>query len=148
MTYQNVLKQRLKDIRNRSILGQRDVEALVHSPDKSIDGASTEKHSSEDSPANDPIQVAHPIVKLSLRDVNPFKPLAQVLCRWNNIVILFASGKHQGTCKACTKMYVPTGLLFAFAYLIAYTSARTLGSKYNYSALKIGLVLLSFGTGR
>lgn len=51
---------------------------------------------------------------------------------------------------ACHKnvICVSSGLLFAFSYLITYTCARTLGSRYNYSSLKIGLVLLSFGIGR
>lgn len=31
-------------------------------------------------------------LKLSLRDFNPVKPIIQVLCRPNNLVILFASG--------------------------------------------------------
>ena len=41
-----------------------------------------------------------------------------------------------------------SALLFAFGYTIPFTCARTLtDAAYNYDALKIGLVLLSFGAG-
>ena len=40
------------------------------------------------------------------------------------------------------------GLQFAFTNLIAYTSARTLSTYYDYSLLKIGFVILSFGIGK
>ncbi|CAA7266027.1 unnamed protein product [Cyclocybe aegerita] len=69
-------------------------------------------------------------VKLSIMDVNPFKPAIKVLQRKNNNVILFTSG-----------------LLFAFAFLVPYTSARTLAIFYDYSPLKIGLVTLCYGAG-
>ncbi|KAH9046681.1 major facilitator superfamily domain-containing protein [Lactarius hengduanensis] len=69
-------------------------------------------------------------IALSFKDVNPFPPLFLVLKRRNNIATLF-----------------PSGLFFAFSYNIAYTCSRTLGDHYNYDALKIGLVLLSFGVG-
>ncbi|KAF8817571.1 MFS general substrate transporter [Phlegmacium glaucopus] len=59
---------------------------------------------------------------LSLADVNPLKPLGQVLRQKNNIVVLISSGFQ-----------------FAFSYLISYTSARTLSTSYGYSPLKIGL---------
>lgn len=39
------------------------------------------------------------------------------------------------------------GLFFAFSYSISYTCARTLSDQYGYDALKVGLVLLSFGIG-
>jgi hypothetical protein len=93
LTYQNVLKQRLKETRNQSMLGPHDVEALKHSPETRVKDACTEKESSA---ANDVIQATVPIIKLSLKEINPFKPLVLVLRRWNNVVILFASGK-QGT---------------------------------------------------
>ena len=34
-----------------------------------------------------------PAAELSLRDVNPFKPIIIILRRWNNVVMLIASGK-------------------------------------------------------
>ncbi|KAI9442899.1 MFS general substrate transporter [Lactarius indigo] len=75
-------------------------------------------------------------ITLSFKDVNPFPPLFLVLKRRNNIATLFPSGKQQN---------LP--FLFAFSYNITYTCSRTLGDHYNYDALKIGLVLLSFGAG-
>lgn len=68
---------------------------------------------------------------LTLKDVNPFKPIGLVLRRWNNVAILFASG-----------------LQFAFGFLLSYTTSRTLSSQYHYDALKIGLVLLAYGFGQ
>ncbi|EJF61025.1 vacuolar DHA amino acid exporter [Dichomitus squalens LYAD-421 SS1] len=69
-------------------------------------------------------------LKLTIADVNPAKPLWYVLRRINNLVILVASG-----------------LIFGLSYCIAYTCSRTLANEYGYNALKIGLVLLSFGAG-
>lgn len=67
---------------------------------------------------------------LSLADVNPLKPIGQILRRKNNILILVSSG-----------------LQFAFTNLISYTSARTLSTFYGYGPLTIGFVILSFGIG-
>lgn len=94
LIYQNILKQRLRETRNRSTLGPPDVEALKHSAQASVIDARTEKYSSESSVTQ--TTVPSPVIKLSLKELNPFKPLALVLRRWNNVVILFASGK-QGT---------------------------------------------------
>ncbi|TFK22940.1 MFS general substrate transporter [Coprinopsis marcescibilis] len=69
-------------------------------------------------------------VKLTLADVDPFRPIGLVLRRINNLLTLAASG-----------------LIFAFCFLVPYTSARTLSTHYGYEALKIGLVTLSFGFG-
>ncbi|KAG6919645.1 hypothetical protein DXG01_003509 [Tephrocybe rancida] len=103
LTYQNVLRQRLHLAHD---------EMRVHKPD-------VEKN-----------VIPEVVVTLSLKDVNPFKPIVLVLRRMNNVVILFASG-----------------LLFAFGFLVAYTSARTLSNHYHYNALTIGLVIVSFGIG-
>ena len=40
------------------------------------------------------------------------------------------------------------GLQFAFLFLIAYASSRTLGAAYAYSPIKIGFVTLSLGVGK
>ncbi|EIN12476.1 MFS general substrate transporter [Punctularia strigosozonata HHB-11173 SS5] len=69
-------------------------------------------------------------ITLSLKDVNPIGPVFMVLRRLNNFTILFASG-----------------LIFSFSYSISYTCARTLGNKYDFDALKIGLTLLAYGIG-
>jgi len=70
-------------------------------------------------------------IRLSLADVNPFPQIYQVAKRKNNIV-----------------MYFPSALLFALSYSISYTCSKTLfAPPYNYDALRVGLVLLSFGVG-
>lgn len=69
-------------------------------------------------------------LKLSLKDINPLKPMWLIFKRKNNIVILIASS-----------------LLFAFSFSITYTCSRTLGTYYHYNALEIGFVLVSFGAG-
>lgn len=40
------------------------------------------------------------------------------------------------------------GLMFAFGFLVPYTSSRTLSIHYNYEALKVGLVTLAYGVGK
>ncbi|KAH7099006.1 vacuolar DHA amino acid exporter [Auriculariales sp. MPI-PUGE-AT-0066] len=70
-------------------------------------------------------------IKLTITDVNPLPPLVQVLKRKNNISVL-----------------VPSSLMFGLAYSLSYTAVRTLSAApYNYGALQVGLVLLSFGIG-
>ncbi|KAG6840823.1 hypothetical protein C0991_004114 [Blastosporella zonata] len=109
LTYQNVLKQRLE-------------EAELHHTE-----VKDKTQNSTDPEKDETPEIA---VTLSLRDVNPAKPLVMVLRRLNNLVILVASG-----------------FLFAFGFLIPYTTSRTLSSRYNYSALTIGLVVVAFGVG-
>jgi hypothetical protein len=74
--------------------------------------------------------VAEASIRLTLLDVSPLRPMLRVLRRPNNAAILTSSG-----------------LIYAFSYCISYTSARTLGSRYGFDALKIGLVLLAYGVG-
>jgi len=69
-------------------------------------------------------------IKLSLKDVNPIKPMWDVLTRLNNLAILSASG-----------------VFYAITYSICYTCAVTLDKKYHYNSMQIGLVLLAFGVG-
>ena len=40
------------------------------------------------------------------------------------------------------------GFQFAFLFVIAYASSRTLGTDYGYSPIKIGFVTLSLGVGK
>ncbi|KAE9402297.1 MFS general substrate transporter [Gymnopus androsaceus JB14] len=40
-----------------------------------------------------------------------------------------------------------SGLYFAFAFVVLYTTSRSLGTYYHYNALKTGLVLLAYGVG-
>ncbi|GLB45505.1 putative major facilitator superfamily protein [Lyophyllum shimeji] len=119
LTYQNVLKQRLRDAASHSTVPGVTKASHQKTPAKNTD---PEKNVA---PAGTEIKMT-----LSLVDVNPFKPLVLVLRRWNNVVILLASG-----------------LQFAFAFIIAYTSARTLSSKYHFNALTIGFVLVAYGAG-
>ncbi|KAJ3510410.1 hypothetical protein NLJ89_g4692 [Agrocybe chaxingu] len=115
LTYQSLLSQRLRQRARPS----SSFPASVESRSRSDLEKSEETRSELDK-----------TVKLSIMDVNPFKPAIKVLQRKNNNVILFASG-----------------LLFAFAFLVPYTSARTLAIFYHYSPLKIGLVTLCYGAG-
>ncbi|KAG2115522.1 MFS general substrate transporter [Suillus clintonianus] len=136
LTYQNVLQRRTKE-----------GELQHHHMDKtSLAFPATDKPAqpileSMASPqqtgelvieANVPIVPASSIkdINLSLADVNPFPPLLNILTRSNNLTILFASG-----------------LIFAFSYSLLYTCSRTLSEHYGYDALRIGLVLLSYGIG-
>ena len=83
--------------------------------------------------------------ELSLRDLNPIKPICFGLRRLNNLTILFATGKLLfGKLKNTECL---AALVFAFEYTVTYAAARTLGSDYGYSPFKIGLVTLAFGTG-
>ena len=86
-------------------------------------------------------------INLSLKDVSPIKPLLQLLRRKNNLLILLPSGElsrweyeRAGTDPA-------QALLFGFSFSMSYTCSRTMGLRYHYDALHIGLVLLSFGVG-
>ncbi|KAF7326961.1 Vacuolar DHA amino acid exporter [Mycena venus] len=129
LTYQNVLKSRLKS-RTRSSTPSCTATIVEKEPPQPTD---LEKQTGPDRSLSNSPAIAHvalPEIKLTLRDVNPIKPLWLVVRRMNNFVILFASG-----------------LMFAFNFVVAFTTSRTLSSAYGYNALKVGLVLLSFGLG-
>ena len=82
LTYQSVLKQRFQSACTRS---------------SSVDGnfmcGGTSRTEIADLEKRDPPAPVLPAIELSLRDVNPFKPLITILRRWNNVVMLIASGK-------------------------------------------------------
>ncbi|KAI9451117.1 MFS general substrate transporter [Lactarius psammicola] len=133
LTYQRVLASR------RSAASKRS--SVVSDPAHELDTKSKKEATvtaGEASPASSAsaatVAVASPQagenIALSFKDVNPFPPLLLVLKRRNNLATLF-----------------PSGFFFAFSYNITYTCSRTLGDHYNYDALKIGLVLLSYGAG-
>ncbi|KAJ9110434.1 hypothetical protein QFC19_001560 [Naganishia cerealis] len=70
-------------------------------------------------------------IQLSLKDVNPLPAMWHILKRPNNFLGVVCSGG-----------------LFAVQYTIAFTGAVLFAEEpYNYSALKVGLALLSFGGG-
>ncbi|KAJ7146019.1 major facilitator superfamily domain-containing protein [Mycena epipterygia] len=129
LTYQSVLRSRLKS-RSASAATSCTVTVAEKEPPMETNGTSDLEKQEWRANSPDVVAAALPVIKLTLRDVNPFKPLWQVLRRTNNLVILFASG-----------------LMFAFNFVVVYSASRTLGSAYGYNALKVGLVLLSFGLG-
>ncbi|KAJ7718592.1 vacuolar DHA amino acid exporter [Mycena maculata] len=135
-TYQAVMKSRLKahvasSASSTLTVAEEEPPAAAKPSDETLP-ADLEKQEGRPSDAPDVVAAAAglPVIKLTLRDVNPIKPLLMVLRRTNNLVILFASG-----------------LMFAFNFVVVYSASRSLGSVYGYNALKVGLVLLSFGIG-
>lgn len=87
-------------------------------------------------------------IRLSLRDVNPIRPMITALRRPTNIPMIIANGAYVLLLNRIPLLIdVFSGIIFGFGYSIAYTSARTLGNQYGYGALQIGLVLLAFGIG-
>jgi MFS family permease len=102
LTYQNIVMKRLKE-NDQAMRGLHDVEAVGLSSETD---ASSEKHSSHDCTSNEAAHATIPPVQLSLRDVNPVKPLALVLGRQNNIVIFLGSGKPPGTKPRTNNIYI------------------------------------------
>ncbi|KAG2060689.1 MFS general substrate transporter [Suillus hirtellus] len=127
VTYQNVLKRRLREQQSSEA---KDDSRNISEKELRVNGENqTNSKDIEAQPAVIPA-LAIREVKLSIADVNPFPPYLSILGRKNNFVIL-----------------IPSGLIFAFSFSIAYTCARTLSMYYNYDALKTGLVLLAYGIG-
>lgn len=70
-------------------------------------------------------------VKIRFSDINPLAAVGGVVKQPTNLLVLTYSG-----------------FLFASQYCITFTASRTFAAApYNYSPIKVGLVLLSFGTG-
>ncbi|GAA5868553.1 hypothetical protein JCM3774_005426 [Rhodotorula dairenensis] len=70
-------------------------------------------------------------VKIRFSDINPLAAVGLVVKQPVNLLVLTFSG-----------------FLFASQYCITFTASRTFAAApYNYSPIKVGLVLLSFGTG-
>ncbi|KAJ7889930.1 vacuolar DHA amino acid exporter [Mycena olivaceomarginata] len=131
LTYQNVLKSRLKSHATASVATSRTA-SIAEPPSLPAD---LEKQQIPALRLSDTHTVAAADValremKLTLRDVNPFRPLWLVVHRMNNLAILVASG-----------------LMFGYNFVVVFTTSRTLSSAYGYNALQVGLVLLSFGLG-
>lgn len=77
------------------------------------------------------VEEEHEKVKLTLADVNPGPAMWQIVKKPNNVLAILSSG-----------------LLFGAQYTISFTAAVTFAEPpYNYSPLKVGLFLLSFGGG-
>ena len=86
---------------------------------------------------------------LTFADLNPLKPLGQVLRRKNNILVYIASGNFPPPLLGVNVLTtLCVGCQFSYMYLLAYASARTLGISYGYSPIKIGFVTLAFGIGK
>ncbi|EDR07995.1 vacuolar DHA amino acid exporter [Laccaria bicolor S238N-H82] len=125
LTYQNAMRQRMR-ISPTSSPTPSNVTYTNHS----LPRMGEKKKTATIQKKKESDVQALPIAKLSLMDVNPFKPILLVVRRVNNFVILIASG-----------------LTFAFGFLVAYTSARSLSMRYHYGPMKIGLVTLAYGLG-
>ncbi|KAG2156817.1 vacuolar DHA amino acid exporter [Suillus bovinus] len=109
-------------------------ESTISEQDSSTPGKDTEKQLEPlDIMDAVPVLISTPrpnVLRLSIRDVNPFPPYFRILSRKNNVFILIANG-----------------LILGFTFCLSYTCARTLADKYGYDAFKTGLVLLCLGVG-
>ena len=85
LIYQSVLKQRLRVVSMRSSSVESNSSMSGRTSRTGSEIADLEKRG--------PPAPALPAIELSLRDVNPFKPIIIILRRWNNVVILIATGK-------------------------------------------------------
>ncbi|TFK48710.1 MFS general substrate transporter [Heliocybe sulcata] len=136
LTYQNVLRRRMREREAATLSSKRSSQVTVVPPaEKGEKQAPANNPDSPDVAPDLEAQTAPPApamkeIKLSFLDINPLPPIALVMRRGNNAAILVASG-----------------FIFGFGYCISYTCSRNLTSIYGYDALKIGLVLLSYGAG-
>ncbi|KAK1220331.1 hypothetical protein PQX77_016926 [Marasmius sp. AFHP31] len=127
LTYQRALKHRLREEMHRA---PEIKEGQKSEPQTKETPTSGKANDSDLEKQQERVKESLPNIKLTLMDISPVRPLWDVVRRPNNFCILLASG-----------------LLFSFCFVVPYTSSRTLGTYYNYNALEIGLVLLSFGLG-
>jgi MFS family permease len=88
--------------------------------------------------------------RVSLADVNPLSAVGRVLRRLDNVLVLLCCGILYGA-QVC---YYPVsseeeGLnLWPPKYSLSFTASRALAAApWNYSPVKIGLVLMSYGFG-
>ncbi|KAF9558957.1 MFS general substrate transporter [Agrocybe pediades] len=137
LTYQNLLRKRLRSATPLSV-SRANTKASKsgginclksNTSDITIDiEKSLEKEVQKD--GQEDIKSELPTITLTLRDVNPLKPLLRVLRRKNNVCILLSSG-----------------LLYSFAFLLPYATSRRLANSYGFNPLKIGLVTITVGAG-
>ncbi|KAF8483111.1 MFS general substrate transporter [Gautieria morchelliformis] len=129
LSYQNALRRATKDHEEKLRVKEENARKW-HSNDEKCDQVTA--CSSPDMEAQPERSHAALVgIRLSLRDINPIRPVGSVLKRYNNIAIL-----------------LPSGLLFGLTYCITYTAVFTFAeAPYFYNSFKIGLVLLSFGIG-
>lgn len=95
LTYQRLLKQRLRSTaslplsypnRSGTFTRKNSIQALKANAD--IEKSSDRKSTQDTTQSTD-----LPVITLSFRDVNPFHPIAHVVRRPNNLLILLSSGK-------------------------------------------------------
>ena len=146
--YGEAVRKRQREERRKAERGKKDQDGKVSETEeeksrgeKQDDAVATISLSPSNSPTRAPSPSPHaasdleqpstPPVRLTIFDVSPLRPMLLVLRRPNNAAILTSSG-----------------LIYAFSYCISYTCSRTLTMKYGFNALKIGLVLLSYGIGK
>ncbi|KAE9397721.1 MFS general substrate transporter [Gymnopus androsaceus JB14] len=128
LTYQNVLKARLREAARKKAL--RAEQAELDSPGGNLPHENTAKDlEKQDITVTEASEII-PQVKLGLRDINPFTPLLLTIRRTYNVFMILASG-----------------LNFAFEFVVVYTTSRSLNTYYHFSPVKIGLSLLAFGLG-
>lgn len=84
LTYQHVLKQRMNSA---------DRAWLAKTAEGTTFASDVEKAGTNASARDQPKALTIPPIKLSITDVNPIRPLWKTLKRFNNIIILFASGR-------------------------------------------------------
>ncbi|KAF5315382.1 hypothetical protein D9619_007469 [Psilocybe cf. subviscida] len=132
LTYQRLLKQRLRSTaslplsypnRPATFMRKNSIQALKANAD-------IEKTTAQGGTQDITQSTDMPVITLSFRDVNPFHPIAHVVRRPNNLLILLSSG-----------------LLYAFGFVVLYATSRTLADSYNYDPLKIGLISIAYGAG-
>ncbi|KAL0062974.1 hypothetical protein AAF712_010105 [Marasmius tenuissimus] len=127
LTYQRALKHRLREEMHKAPEVKEGQKSQPQTKETPTTGTAND---SDLEKQQERVKESLPSIKLTLMDISPVRPLWDVVRRPNNFCILLASG-----------------LLFSFCFVVPYTSSRTLGTYYNYNALEIGLVLLSFGLG-
>ncbi|KAF9265334.1 MFS general substrate transporter [Marasmius fiardii PR-910] len=128
LVYQRALKHRLREEAHKGMESKRKSTSSDLEGGKEASAAEPDVEKQRE--LHDKAKDVLPNMKITWKDINPVQPLWRVLRRPNNFCILLASG-----------------LIFAFCFVVPYTTSRTLGTHYHYNALKIGLVLLSFGLG-
>ncbi|KAJ2914730.1 hypothetical protein MD484_g5667, partial [Candolleomyces efflorescens] len=128
LIYQSVLKQRMAAAAEAAGSSAAAPTPLPSSKENTEKAGITVSEKDVEKAVETQVVTPVPDIELSLMDVNPIRPIGLVLRRLNNFVILFSSG-----------------LIFAYGFMIPYTSARTLSAHYGFEALNIGLVTLSYG---
>ncbi|KAF8956891.1 vacuolar DHA amino acid exporter [Flammula alnicola] len=134
LIYQQVLKKRLRASTLLPLsypnLPSTVEQGSLPAKKSNIDIEKTTVNANVEDVQRKAIAAALPTVHLSIKDINFLKPLFQVLRRKSNLLML-----------------ISCGLIYAYGFVIIYTTSRTLSSQYHYNPLKVGLVTISYGAG-